>query len=233
MLIKLGDVVGQASGSLRSSTYSHNRFGAYIRNRTIPVNPQSARQSTVRTLMQTLTALWGSTLTTEQRAQWATYGANVAFLNRLGETIHLTGLNHYLRSNVPRLIAGLTRVDAGPVVYALPETDETVTFSFTADDQMVSVAYDDTMEWADLDDCGLLIYSGIPVNPTRNFFNGPFRFADIIEGDSGTPPTTPAEVASPFVFQEAQLVYAKARISLPDGRLSSFFRLGSTAVAAS
>jgi hypothetical protein len=233
MLIKLGEVVGQASGSLRSSTYSHNRYGAYIRNRAVPVNPQSARQSTVRTLMQTLTALWGSTLTAEQRAQWATYGANVAMINRLGETIHLTGLNHYLRSNVPRLVAGLDRVDDGPVVYALPETDETVTFSYTADDQKVSVAYDDTMGWADIDGAALLVYSGIPVNPTRNFFNGPFRFADSVDGDSVSPPSTPTEVDSPFTIQAAQRVYSQARITLADGRLSSFFRLGAAAVAAS
>jgi len=233
MLIKLGDIVGQASGSLRSSTYSHNRYGAYVRNRAIPTNPQSARQSTVRTLMQSLTALWGSTLTSAQRAQWTTYGANVAVINRLGETIYLTGLNHYVRSNLPRLVAGLARVDAGPALFSLPETDETVAFGYTADDQLVTVAFDDTMDWADEDDAAMLIYTGIPVNPTINFFNGPFRFADAIEGDSATPPTTATEIASPFVFQEAQLVYSRARITLADGRLSNFFRLGSGAVAAS
>lgn len=233
MLIKLGDVVGQASGSLRSSTYSHNRFGAYIRNRAIPTNPQSSRQSTVRTLLQVLTNRWGSTLTTGERAQWTTYGSNVGVVNRLGETIYLTGLNHYVRSNLPRVVAGLDIVDAGPVVFALPETDETVAYSFTADDQKISVAFDDTMDWADLDGAALLIYCGIPVNPTINFFNGPFRFADSIDGDGVSPPSSPTEIDSPFTFQTAQLVYCRARISLDDGRLSSFFRLGSGVVAAS
>ena len=233
MLIKLGDVVGQASGSLRSSTYSHNRFGAYIRNRTIPVNPNSARQSTVRTLMQQLTTLWGGTLTSTQRSQWSAYGANVAVLNRLGETIYLTGLNHYVRSNLPRLLAGLDRVDAGPVVFSLPETDETVAFTYTADDQKVAVAFDDTMDYIDEDGAAMLIYSGLPVNPTRNFFNGPFRFVDSIDGDSVTPLTSPQEFDLPFTSQTVQLIYSRARITLADGRLSNFFRLGSAAVAAS
>ena len=233
MLIKLGDVVGQASGSLRSSTYSHNRFGAYIRNRAIPTNPQSARQSTVRTLMQILTNLWGSTLTSEERAQWTAYGANVGVINRLGETIYLTGLNHYVRSNIPRVVAGLARVDTGPSTYSLPETDELLTLSYTADDQKVSVAFDDTMDWADVDGAALLVYTGLPVNPTINFFNGPFRFADSLDGSVGSPPSSPTEIDSPFTFQEAQLVYGRGRITLADGRLSSFFRLGSGIVAAS
>jgi len=233
MLIKLGDVVGQASGSLRSSTYSHNRFGAYIRNRAIPTNPQSARQSTVRTLMQILTNLWGATLTTEERAQWTAYGANVGVINRLGETIYLTGLNHYVRSNIPRIVAGLARVDTGPSTYSLPETDELLTLSYTADDQKVSVAFDDTMDWADADGAALLVYTGLPVNPTINFFNGPFRFADSIDGDVGSPPSSPTEIDSPFTIQADQQVFGRGRITLADGRLSSFFRLGSGIVQAS
>jgi len=233
MLIKLGDIVGQASGSLRSNTYSHNRFGAYVRNRTIPVNPNSARQSTVRTAMQILTNLWGSTLTAAQRAQWTSYGDEVEVINRLGDTVKLTGLNHYVRSNLPRLIAGLARVDAGPAEHSLPATDETAIATYTADDQKVAVAFDDTMDYLDEDDAGLLVYTGTPVNSSIEFFNGPFRFTDSIDGDSVTPLTSPQELDSPFVFQEDQQVFTRFRISLADGRLSNFFRLGSGIVAAS
>jgi len=233
MLIKLGDVVGQASGSLRSSTYSHNRFGAYIRNRTIPVNPNSDRQSTVRTLMQTLTNAWSQILTPENRADWNQYGDNVPVTNRLGESINLTGLNHYIRSNVPRIVAGLARVDAGPAIFSLPETDVLCAATYTADDQKVSVAFDDTLDWCDLAENALLVYVGNPIAPSRNFFNGPFRFADKIEGDVGSPPSSPVEIDSPFNLQEAQLVFARFRIALADGRLSGFFRLGAAAVSAS
>ena len=233
MLIKLGDIVGQASGSLRSNTYSHNRFGAYVRNRTIPVNPQSARQSTVRTLMQSLTNLWGGTLTSEQRAQWATYGDNVEVINRLGDTVKLTGLNHYVRSNLPRLVAELARVDDGPVIFSLPETDETAAASYTADDQETAIVFDDAMDYIDEDGAALLVYTGTPVNPSINFFNGPFRFTDSIDGDSASPLTSPQDLASPFTFQEAQQVFSRFRITLADGRLSNFFRLGAAIVAAS
>jgi hypothetical protein len=88
------------------------------------------------------------------------------------------------------------------------------------------------MDYLDVDESGLLCYAGTPVNPSINFFNGPFRFADSIDGDSITPLTSPQELDSPFVIQEAQQVYSRFRISLADGRLSNFFRLGSAIVQA-
>jgi hypothetical protein len=233
MLIKLGDIVGTASGSLRSNTYSRNRFGAYIRNRTIPVNPNTARQSTVRTFMQVLTSLWLSTLTPAQRAQWSAYGENVPLLNRLGDAINLTGLNHYVRSNIPRLLAGLTRVDDGPVIFTLPGPVTDADCAYAADTQLVSVSFDDTLDMFDVDDSALLVYTGLPVNPSVNYFNSPFRFAGSIDGSVATPPTSPETMASPFTIQEAQKVFHKFRVSLADGRLSDFFRSGSAIVAAS
>lgn len=233
MLIKLGDVVGTASGSLRSNVYSHNRFGAYIRNRTIPVNPSSTRQTTVRAFMQTLINLWVTTLTQPQKDQWAAYGANVPVINRLGDPIYLTGLNHYLRSNCPRLLAGLDRVDAGPVEFSLPEADNAAACSYTADDQKVSVAFTDTLALYDEDGAAILVYTGIPVGTSINFFNGPFRFADSVDGDGVSPPSSPTEIDSPFTIQEAQKVFHQFRITMADGRLSGFFRKGNAIVAAS
>lgn len=228
MLIKFGDIVGQASGSLRSNTYSHNRFGAYVRNRTIPVNPQSARQTTVRTVLAGLTQAWGNELTQIQRDQWSLYGDNVPVINRLGDSVTLTGLNQYVRSNVPRLISGLARVDDGPIIFSLPETDETAVSAFTVSDQKQGVTFDDTLDWVDQSEAAMLVYAGSPVNPTVNFFNGPFRLTEAILGDDTTAPTSPSALDSPFNFQLNQRIYARYRISLPDGRLSNFFRLSPT-----
>lgn len=226
MLIVLGEIAAQASGSLRGNTFSHNRFGTYVRNRAIPVNPQSARQTTVRTIMAGLTQAWGNDLTQEQRDQWSQYGDNVPVLNRVGATINLTGLNQYVRSNTPRLVAGLPRVDAGPIIFSLPETDETIVSAFTTSDQLQGVTFDDSLDWLNESGAALLVYAGTPVNLTINFFNGPFRFSGAVLGDDTTPPTSPATLDAPFNFQEGQRIYSRYRISLADGRLTNFFRLG-------
>jgi hypothetical protein len=173
-----------------------------------------------------------TTLTQTQRDQWTTYGANVPVLNRFGDSINLTGLNHYIRSNIPRLITTLPRVDDGPVIFGLPEADNLANAAYAADDQKVSVSFDDTLDIYDEDQSAILTYCGLPVNPSINFFGSPFRFVDVIAGSSTTPPTSPTELDYPFTMQEDQQVFHKFRITLADGRLSEFFRLGSASVTA-
>jgi len=105
-LVKYGGGIIQMSGSIAGNTYARNRYGNYARARTKPVNPNSAQQQVIRGAMQELTTRWAQTLTALQRAAWNLYGTNVAMLNKLGETIKLSGFNHYLRSNIPRVQIG-------------------------------------------------------------------------------------------------------------------------------
>ena len=118
---------------------------------------------------------------------------------------------------------GLTRVDAAPVVFTLPGEDSSFAVTASEATQLLSVAFDDELDWLDEDGGAMLVSSGIPVNPTVNFFGGPYRFADAIEGDAVTPPTTPTTMTSPFQIAEDQKVFARGRIVLADGRLSNFF----------
>ena len=216
-------IISSGSGSMGGTTYSHNQFGQYMRNRKVPVNPNSALQISVRTVFADLAQRWQSTLTTAQRAAWNNYAANVAVKDKLGQDIYLTGLNHYLRSNCALIQGGLTRVDAGPEIFTLPGEDSSFAVTASEATQLLSVAFDDELDWLDEDGGAMLVSSGIPVNPTVNFFGGPYRFADAIEGDAVTPPTTPTTMTSPFQIAEDQKVFARGRIVLADGRLSNFF----------
>lgn len=230
MLFK-SPIIAQGSGSLAGTTYSHNRYGMYMRNRSTPVNPQTAFQSAVRNAFQTLTSAWMNTLTAVQRAAWDVYAANVSVPNALGDPVFLTGLAHYVRSNVPRIQAGLARVDTGPTTFTLPETDPAYAVSASEATQLISVAFDDTLDWCDEDDAGMLISDCRPQNASINYFGGPFRFLDSIDGDSGTPPTTPNTFTANFAFVAGQKLFTRARISLADGRLSSPFLASLTAAA--
>jgi len=183
--------------------------------------------------MASLTTLWTSTLTPAQRAQWAVYAAAIPVVDALGVSHYLTGLNHYVRSNLPRLQAGLARVDAGPSTLTLPGEDATFAIAATADDQKIAITFDDTQDWADTDEAGLIIQAHQPKGTGVNFFGGPWRFADSIDGDSGSAPTTGTEIDSPWTLQADQLLTCRARLSLEDGRLSSFFYSTGVSVAAS
>lgn len=224
-------IISAGSGSQGGSTYSHNRYGMYIRNRAVPVNPDSPRQDAIRTVFSDLAQHWRNSLTANQRLSWDTYAANVSVKDKLGNDIYLTGFNHYLRSNVAILQAGLTRVDDGPTIFTLADCDTGVIVTASEATQLLSVAFTDTLDLYDEDGAALLVSSGMGVNITINFYNSPFRFADAIEGDSMTPPTSPVTITSPFFIQEGEKVFIRCRIVRADARLSNFFRTEFTCAA--
>lgn len=223
-LFKAGGGIGAISGSIGSWVFARNKGGQYIRNRAIPVNPNTAFQVAVRAAMAYLVNRWANTLTGAQRTAWNLYASNVSMLNRLGEAIYLSGFNHYIRSNMIRKQIGQAIIDAGPIIFELPAQDPT--FAFTASEaiQQLVFTYDDTMDWAVEDGSFLLLFEGKPQNAQRNFFDGPWR---VTGAESGIDPGGPGgSLARPTVYGigELQHLWAYARISRADGRLSEPFR---------
>lgn len=219
-LVKFGAGIVQMSGSIAGDVHARNRFGNYIRPRTKPVNPHSERQEHVRAILSYLAEYWHQDLTGVQRGLWDTYAAAVAMQNRLGETIHLTGFNHFLRSNCAKFnyFHGVT--DAAPTVLSLPEKDATLlcseeviaaqTFTFTFDNTGWAADGDEKMR--------MLLYQGQPQLASRNFFNGPWRYMHAvtqIEGAAGT-----ATANAVFSFALGQRVYFQARMLTASCRVS-------------
>ena len=223
-LVKYGGGIIQMTGSIAGNTYARNRYGNYARARTKPTNPNTDLQQVVRGAMATLTARWSQVVTAVQRTAWNLYAQNVAMKNRLGESVYLSGINHYLRSNIPLMQAGKTIVDAGPVIFELPEKDASFSISISEATQLIVCAFDDTAAWCDEDEAFLHIAQGVPQNPQRNFFGGPYKMSVPIEGDSVAPPSTGDDVACTMLCTETQKVWVQARIQRADGRLSEPFR---------
>lgn len=230
-LVKFGGGVVQMSGSIAGDTFARNRYGNYVRARTKPVNPNTARQVEVRSAITELTARWGQTLTAAQRTAWNLYGSNVSMKNRLGEAIFLTGFNHYIRSNTMHIVSGMPPIDDGPVVFELPEKDPTISIGISEAAQLLNVTYDDALPYADEDGGRMFLFCGVPQNAQRNFFAGPYRYYGQVIGVNGAPPAPPHVAAPPFVCSETQHIWCKFRISRADGRLSEIFRADTFCVA--
>lgn len=222
--IIFGSGINQISGTLDGVVYSRNRFGGYARRYASPVNPNTGRQAAVRNTFQELTEHWNTTLTSAQREAWTLYGDSVPVLDRFGASINLTGFQHYLRSNTVIVQCGLTRVDDGPTTFALPETDGTFAASASEATQEIEITFDDTADWVDETGAAMPIYGGRPQLATRNFFRGPWRFTDSVDGDDSTAPTSPATVTSAYTITEGQRLWVYGRILRADGRLSDPFR---------
>lgn len=214
-------IFSKLSGRMGGTVASHNRGGQYIRALVTPVNPNSTLQQAVRTIFAGLADQW-SLLTDVQRAQWDDYGENVPVVNRIGDTINLTGFNHYIRSNTPRQQAGLTRIDDGPTVFTLPAAGiVTYTASAVADLILGVVAFDAGEAWANEDGAALLVFTARQVAPTINFFKGPFNAQAPIEGDAITPPTTPSPVITSDPGNAGNQSFMNYRVTRADGRLST------------
>lgn len=216
-------LITQGSGSIFGLTASRNKGGNYFRQRQIPTNPNSPQQQAVRGIVGDLSNLWVNTLTAAQRTAWADYAANVPLINRLGDPNTVPPLSQYVRSNTPRVQAGQARVDDGPTDFTLGSfTNPSFGVDATADE--VDVTFDNTDPWATEDDAFALVFCSRPQNASINFFKGPYRFAGVIAGDSGTPPTSPTAIALPFAAVAGQRVFVKFSVSRADGRLSQVFR---------
>lgn len=221
-------IITQASGSIGGITASHNRGGMYFRARSIPTNPGTSFQTAVRNIMTSLVTYWTETLTAAQRTSWNVYAANVPRLDTLGESRLITGQQTFISYNTPRIQAGLPQVDDGPTIYDRGDFDNTLTVNASASTDDVVVTFDNGLTWANEDDAALLVYSSMPQNASVNYFKGPYRFAGKVDGDSVTPPTSPAAISSPYALTAGQKVFSKLSISYADGRLTSPFRFSST-----
>ena len=223
MLFK-SQILTQASGSIGGTTFSHNRSGMYQRARSIPTNPQSANQVAVRMYLADAVTAWGQTLTQAERDAWTTYATNVPVVNKLGDTVFLTGQQMYIRSYVAGVQGGLSPAtfSVAPTIFDTGDTGEITLASATAATPVATFAIAGSPAWAEDDDAYALIALGIPQNPTVNFYKSPFRFNVAVGGDSVTPLT--ALTATPTgdrVFAAGQRVFACVRILQSDGRLSN------------
>lgn len=212
-------IISRGSGSIGGLTYSHNKGGNYIRARVTPTNTNTALQAAVRNAMGSLGVIWGDILTQVQRNGWANYAANVPLLDQFGDPRNVTALNMYQRCNIPRIQAGLDRVDDAPTTYNLGDVG-VVSVAFTAAGNAILVTFDDTDEWLDETGSALLIYCGRAQNPGITYYKSPFRLSKQVLGDDTTPPTSPAAGVSNYAIATGQRVFWRATVTRVDGRLS-------------
>jgi len=223
-VVKFGALVAEARGKIGGVVFSKNSTSHYVRNLTVPVNPNTARQQGIRAAIAFLTARWGDTLTKLQQDAWALYAANVVMKNKVGEDIYLSGFNHYIRSNAIRKITARTIIDDGPVIFELPAQDPTYAITATEGAQQISSAFDVLLPWATEAAAHLFIFQGKPQNAQRNFFGGPWKGVNAVDGIDPGGAVSPDVAGSFWGIAEGQHLWNYARISRADGRLSEPFR---------
>jgi len=139
--IRLGQMVGQVSGSIGATTYSHGRFGPYVRLRSIPVQPGTALQLQRRADMSSNSSAW-TLLTAAQRQAWKVWAENNPITDKLGDKRILDGHQAYCMLNSRLDVVGATNISNPPIANAPPSlltltlaasvATQLVTHTFTA-----------------------------------------------------------------------------------------------------
>lgn len=214
---------GAASGKAGAMVASHNAAGQHLRARTTPTNPRTGFQTAVRNAVRTLSPGWNS-LTDLQQGSWATYAQNVTLTNRLGDAMKISGIAHYVRSNVSRIQAGLPTIATAPGIFNLGDIPDTsLVISANSAAASITLTGLTTSDWAGQTNNSMLVYTSRPQNFGIAFFNGPYQLATVIPSSNAT--------AGPFTFTmpfaaaaTGSQIFYKVRVTRGDGRLSGAFQ---------
>lgn len=130
--IKFGGGVADMRGSQGGTVYSRNASGAYTRNRTMPINPNSQLQQATRNAFGNIATAWRG-LTEAEQATWIEQAPAYPYLNRLGESSVYTGFQLYQKVNSQLQLCGQAGVDTiiAPVEMPITTSFEFDTFSTT------------------------------------------------------------------------------------------------------
>lgn len=230
----LSPLLSEASGAVAGLVASHNRGGQYFRARVTPTDPLTTRQAETRANMAALVNLWKS-ITPAQRASWDLYGSNVPVTNTLGQTIHLTGQQMFIRSNTVRLQLGQTAIADGPSIFNLGEP-ATGLSEFTFDGGSGAIV----MTWqlsVPASAAGIpAVWAGRPQNLSRNFYKGPYQLADqalvsATDTTVGITATIGTDWTSEYVPSLTTQMPSRVRIMYGDGRLTAPFEIMAVPIA--
>jgi len=171
--VKYGAIVGQVSGSIGASTHGHNRFGNYIRQRSIPVQPNTGLQLAQRAVLGTESAAWANLLAA-QRKSWAVWSQNNPIVDVLGDKRILTGHMAFVMCNSRLKQIALPTFDTPPAK-ATPTALTTLSLTATVSLQDCNLTFTPSPLWSG----GILWIRGCKT-PTAsiNYVKNLFRFVE-------------------------------------------------------
>ena len=159
----------QLSGKSDGTVYSRNRFGAYVRTKTVPVNPNTGQQSVAREAFRTATGAWKA-LSNADRAAWNTFAASYVYIDVFGQSKKLTGAQLFIGANARQSQLGLPTTDTPGI--SVPPTSPAINYTpfatWTSD--ALSIATVGNNDWTIPAGFSCVLWSTGPV-PVSNGFS--------------------------------------------------------------
>lgn len=215
-------VIGELSGKLGGMVYSRNQYGQYVRDLVTPANPNTPAQQFWRGSFSNAVARYGSTLTAAQRAAWDVYAESVPGFNRLGVPVRFTGFQMYVGFNTAYWLQGAVYVDDAPTVFSLPVVQPVSVTKQGPPLTRWRLVFDTSDDWVGTTGSRMLVWHGMNVSTTINFYAGPWKQAANIAGSSSSPPSSPyLSFVWPWSYSATTRTWMRVRVFSADGRMSA------------
>jgi hypothetical protein len=160
-----GAALAEITGSIGGWTFSHSRYGAYIRMRQIPTKRDTPYTEIARNALIASSKAWAG-LTAAVKAAWVTWAQTHPITDAIGNPQVLTGHTAYIAITALQRQLGDTPV-LNPPLTASPAPVTIQSLSAYADHQTVTLEFTPDPLPANT---GLYIQAVLSDNPTRTFF---------------------------------------------------------------
>jgi hypothetical protein len=188
MALLKSTIFSSIRGSIAGTTYAQNRYGMYARSRTVPVNPDSSRQNTVRSTLAIVSQTW-RTLTDAQQLSWDNYAAETPIVNKLGDTIYMSGFNAFVKTNQLFYLANPPAIqENAPIAPGLANKLNIIDFTIDSSastapgvpNQLLITSAEGRESNAGAFN---FFYVSNPVSAGKRFYKGPWNYISVIAGD--------------------------------------------------
>jgi len=189
--VLFGDGVAEMRGKQGGSVYSRNTYGSYKRQKVSPVQPRTAAQLFVRTLLAAIAQSWRE-LDQNERDQWNLIAPTFSRTSVFGNRTPLTGFNLYASLNRMRQILGLPLITTPPVPRAVPALS-TLSIAPASATQLYPIVFAPTPVDADL---YIVFYASPGLSPGIKFVGSNTRVLGV------APPASTSPIAAGVDYTE-------------------------------
>lgn len=175
--IQFGPVASDIRGSTGGTVFSRNKGGAYLRARVVGINPNTPKQSLVRSNFGVSSKDWSAVLSSGQRAAWTFFAQANPVINNMGASIQLSGLSMFNRLNQILKQAGLPTITDPPVNLDVPAIP--VATAFAVDSAGGTIRFTTLAQAAPADTSYYIRATG-PLAPGRIPQQNQYRYMDTV-----------------------------------------------------
>ena len=172
--VKYGEMIADMRGKINGTVHSKNRSGAYMRNKTSPVNPQTSFQSAVRASFAQFSQGWRS-LTQVARDSWSSVVDQFSSTNVFGDNVKPTGANLYIALNRIIDTIGGVAITLPPIPAAVTAVD-TISIDPDISDDSILVTYTPAIPATQT----VAVYATRPQSAGISFVKNKYRFIEAI-----------------------------------------------------